>query len=627
MGRHNSDSGNSGNRPEPNRGDTGPQRAASGDTGRQRASNTGASNTGRQRAATGNTGPQRAATGDTGRQRAAARGAGGDDFGFEHRKVRSARRGAWLWGLGALVVVAALVSGFILWRAFGGSGTCDGDRQSVTVAADPTIASALRDAAGSVSADSCYDYTVNSVAGADVPGQLTSGEQRPDLWVPDSQLQARRVVTQVRQQLDLTSPSLASTPTIVVGKNLPQLTSWEQVMKLPDLRAGSPVDTSSGDAPIVGALAEVNAGKLSETQLLQGMTVLAVQQNNVRQAGDSEGTRLNLANTSEVPVVTTEQQYVMFMRTHPGSQLKFAIPADGTVLLDYPLVNTAGSSRRDTAGDAGKALAAAIAGDDGKPLAQAAFRKPGGQPADVDHPYGTGAPVQVLSLRDPAQVDKALRQWQVLGVPIRTLVAQDTSGSMQTAIGSETRAQLLIDASHQGLQLFPNNAQIGVWTFSTDQGPNGQDWDQIAPIRRLDAPAANGQTYRQEIDTAVRNGLAPQKLGGNTGLYDTTLAAFKEVQNSYDPNYSNSVIIMTDGQNEDPESISLDQLLAQLKKLEDPARPVLVLTIGISEDADTDALAKIAAATGGTTYVAKTAADISSVFVNAIQARVQAAGR
>ncbi|MBE7192002.1 substrate-binding and VWA domain-containing protein [Gordonia polyisoprenivorans] len=553
-------------------------------------------------------------------------GAAADDFGFEHRKVRSSRRGALLWGLGALVVVAALVTGFVVWRTVG-SGACHGERTSVTVAADPTIASALRDSAATVSANSCYDYSVDSVAGSAAPGLLTSGDQRPDLWVPDSQLQARRVITQVRQELDLTSPSLVSTPTVVVGKNVPQLSSWEQVMKLPDLRAGSPVDTSSGDAPIVGALAEVNANKLTEDQLLEGMTVLAVQQNNVRLTNDSEGTRLNLANASDVPAVTTEQQYVMFMRTHPGSQLKFAIPADGTVLLDYPLVNTAGSARKGEADDAGKALAAGIAGNAAQPLADAAFRLPNGKPAGGEHPYGTGQPVQVLTLRDPAEVDKALRQWQVLGVPIRTLVVEDTSGSMQQRVGSETRAQLLIDASLQGLKLFPNNAEIGGWAFSQNRGPGGQDWVQLSDIRRLDAPAANGKTHRDELAAAVTQGLAPQNLGGATGLYDTTLAAFKQVQSTYDPTYSNSVIIMTDGENEDPGSISLDELITELKKLEDPARPVLVLTIGISSDADTDALKQIADATGGTSYVAKTADDISSVFVNAIQARVAAAGR
>lgn len=546
-----------------------------------------------------------------------------DDFGFEHRRATSGRRAGWLWGLGALIVVAALVTGVVLWRT-GAVGGC-GDRTSVAIASDPAMTGALRTVAQQTSADTCYDYTVTDVAGAQVPGQLTRGDLAPDLWVADSQIQARRVTTQVRRKLSLVSPSIATSPTVIVGKSLSPLETWVDVMKLTDLRSGSPIDTSTGDAPIVGALAEVNDGNLTNKQLTEAMTVLAVQQNNARLVNDNEGTRLNFANTADVPVLTTEQQYLLFTRTHPGTKLTASVPADGTVLLDYPMVNTAGAARRDIAAEAGKALADRLA----SPTGTQALNEIGYRAADdALLPNGAGVgQVRVLQLDDPTQVDKAIRQWQVLGVPIRTLVVEDTSGSMAAAAGDTTRAGLLTDASLVGLKLFPNNTMIGGWTFGINKGPNGTDWKPISPIRRLDALAAAGGTHRDELATAVRRGLAPSQLGGGTGLYDTTLAAFTEVQKSYDPNYSNSVIIMTDGQNEDPNSQSLQELLATLKRLEDPARPVLVLTIGISDDADTEALKEIADATGGTTYVAKTPADIQTVFVDAIAARVEAAGR
>ncbi|MFW0785385.1 substrate-binding domain-containing protein [Gordonia sp. CPCC 206044] len=545
-----------------------------------------------------------------------------DGFGFEHRRASSGRRATWLWGLAALIVVVALVTGVVLWRT--GAVGCS-SRTSVAVASDPSMTGALRDLAQKTSDDSCFDFDVNGVAGADVPGQLTRGEAAPDLWVADSQIQARRVTTQVRRDLNLVSPSIASSPTVVAGKSVPELGSWVDVMKLQDLRTGSPIDTSTGDAPIVGALADVNSGDLTEKQFTEAMTVLAVQQNNARLANDNEGVRLNLANTADVPVVTTEQQYLLFSRTHPGTELKASVPDDGTVMLDYPIVNTASAAKRDSAAEAGKALVEHLSSDEGRAaLNEAGYRAPDGAPL----PNGDGVgKVEPLGLKDPSQVDRAIRQWQVLGVPIRTLVVQDTSGSMAAAAGDTTRAGLLIQASMTGLGLFPNNTMIGGWAFGIDKAGVGQDWKWMSPIKRLDAPASGDDTHREELARAVRSGLSPSQLGGGTGLYDTTLAAFKEVQNSYDPNYSNSVIIMTDGQNEDANSITLDQLLADLKDLEDPARPVLVLTIGISDDADTEALKEIADTTGGTTYVAKTPADIRTVFVDAIQARVAAAGR
>ena len=53
----------------------------------------------------------------------------------------------------------------------------------------------------------------------------------------------------------------------------------------------------------------------------------------------------------------------------------------------------------------------------------------------------------------------------------------------------------------------------------------------------------------------------------------------------------------------------------------------MILTIGISDSADAKALKMIADATGGTSHTAKTPNDIRSVFVNAIAARVEAAGK
>lgn len=157
--------------------------------------------------------------------------------------------------------------------------------------------------------------------------------------------------------------------------------------------------------------------------------------------------------------------------------------------------------------------------------------------------------------------------------------------------------------------------------FGIDKGGPGIDYDELTPIRRLDSP---GQ--REALASAATDALA-NRLGGGTGLYDTALAAFTKVQDTYDPSYSNSVILMTDGRNEDANSISLEQLLAELKKRQDPARPVLIVTIGISDDADTSALKQIAEATGGTSHIERSAADVKGVFYEAITARLEAAGR
>ncbi|HRD62440.1 MAG TPA: VWA domain-containing protein, partial [Nocardioides sp.] len=108
---------------------------------------------------------------------------------------------------------------------------------------------------------------------------------------------------------------------------------------------------------------------------------------------------------------------------------------------------------------------------------------------------------------------------------------------------------------------------------------------------------------------------------GGTGLYDTALAAYRYAVQKYDENYSNSVILLTDGSNDDPGSISARMLLHRLRALADPQRPVRIIGVAVSEDADLAEIQRIAAATGGSAYRADTSEDLLRVFAQEIAGR------
>ena len=91
------------------------------------------------------------------------------------------------------------------------------------------------------------------------------------------------------------------------------------------------------------------------------------------------------------------------------------------------------------------------------------------------------------------------------------------------------------------------------------------DYRKLVPIQ----PLASGRT---EMLSKLAD-IQPVP-NGKTGLYDTVLAAYKAVQNNWDPSRVNSVVIMTDGQNDDPGGMTLDQLISQLKSIQNPAKPV-----------------------------------------------------
>ena len=63
------------------------------------------------------------------------------------------------------------------------------------------------------------------------------------------------------------------------------------------------------------------------------------------------------------------------------------------------------------------------------------------------------------------------------------------------------------------------------------------------------------------------------------------------------------------------------RLLTRLRELRDPDRPVRIVGIAISGDADLSALQRMATATGGDAYLAAQPEDILGVFAQAVLSR------
>ncbi|HRK45499.1 MAG TPA: VWA domain-containing protein, partial [Nocardioides sp.] len=216
-------------------------------------------------------------------------------------------------------------------------------------------------------------------------------------------------------------------------------------------------------------------------------------------------------------------------------------------------------------------------------------------------------------------VDGALLTWRVLSIPSSVLAVFDVSASMDfDAPGGVRRIDVAVDAATTALAVFPDHARIGLWEFSTQRGPGGRDWAVLEPIRRLDS-VVGGKTQRERLGQRAEE--MKDSTDGGTGLYDTALAAYRYAVQKYDENYSNSVILLTDGSNDDPGSISARMLLHRLRALADPQRPVRIIGVAVSEDADLAEIQRIAAATGGSAYRADTSEDLLRVFAQEIAGR------
>ncbi|GAB06467.1 hypothetical protein M2359_001557 [Gordonia amarae] len=517
---------------------------------------------------------------------------------------------AGLWTVTALALVAALVSGILLWR--NDSSGCSG-RETVRVAAEPAIADALTGLADLTAADgSCFDYAIESIAGGYVPELLTRGEGAPELWVADSQSKARRVIAQTRRGSGFVAESLATTPAVVVGTDPGTYPGWVDVLRRPNLQIGSPVSSTAADAPIVGSLAAELSGRLTRADRLAAMAGLADRRNRAVPMADPKSTdesRLMSAGATASVVVTSEQQFMTFKRHYPNSSLISTVPSDGTVLLDYPLVNTAGS---DQAADAGVTLLKAARSQAGrKILTGQGFRAPDGT--------GVGKPVKTLTI-DPARVDAAVDEWTAMALPTRTILALDVSTSLRMPAADSTRAALVIDGALGWLRQLPPNTDVGMWIYSLNKGGNGQDWLETVPSRRLGDPVRSW-TQRDILDESINRSLKAE-LGGGRALYDTILAGYKAVLNGYDADYTNTLTIVTDGRDDDLQGPTPATLIDQLKRLADPGRPVRVVVLGVSADVDRATLTTITNVTGGGTSVTADPYGIQGLFAGAVRPRL-----
>ncbi|NKR24576.1 VWA domain-containing protein [Prescottella equi] len=517
-------------------------------------------------------------------------------------------------GLAAVVVVG--VGAYFAVDAVAGGG-CDSVTDFV-VAADPSISPVLTEVTSATSAEDlgCRSFRIEAASGMEPLG--SPGQQSgPDLWIPDSTQWVAKASSGTGTLFDVAAPSIATTPVVIAARegDMPFFATWLSALQLQGLRIGDPLTSTVSGAPIVGALSESAAGTVPGDAVPGALVPLAqAQAANMHQTDPAA--RLAAVASDGGIAIATEQQVAGQNAGDSAVRLEATTPNSGAVFLDYPVVATAPGSEHDDARSAGVALAEVMGSDAGRAaLAQRGFRAPDRAPLDAGRGVGD---VAVLTVEDPSETAQVLRRYAVLALPSRALVVEDVSGSMAEQAGPETRIALTVQASETGARLFPDNAQLGLWAFSIGLGGGSQDYKELAPIRRLDE-TVDGVSHRQRLTDAVRT--LPSLVKGGTGLYDTTLAAFRKVKEGYDPAAINSVILLTDGANEDPSTISLDELLATLKREQDPARPVIIVTIGITEDADAAVLQKISAATGGTSHVARTPAEIPGVFVDAMRSR------
>jgi Mg-chelatase subunit ChlD len=287
--------------------------------------------------------------------------------------------------------------------------------------------------------------------------------------------------------------------------------------------------------------------------------------------------------------------------------------------MDYPVLRTDDSdANRRIAVDA---VVAALTSDEAADAVRAAgFRDADGNAPDAAGPdTGTQeATPQPLPL-EPADVTATIEQANRVLAPARLLTVIDTSTSMEAPAAGGTRISLAVDAARTALAGLPDEFSVGLWTFAY-QVDGANDYIQRVALRALDADV-EGTTQRAALAAELET-LPESLTAGGTGLYDTALAAVRAAREQYLEGAVSSVVLLTDGTNDDDAGgISLQGLVDTLRQEADPDRPVTLVGVALGPEADLAELQQIAEATGGNAFSAQDPDDLQSVLFEAIRQR------
>lgn len=526
---------------------------------------------------------------------------------------------------------------------------CTGSAVRIDLAASPDIAPAVRAVAEKARHDDitsdgrCIDVQVEARENHEIADDLATGTSAPEyeVWLPDSDVWVERAldaddgITLTPAGNAATTPvALAVVPSAGTRLGWPEKTyTWAELTATTAgenpirLGAADPARSATGLLALSSVVASTReADPEGDARIAATAEALAA-----RVSGSNEQVLGSLAlagaddGTGNQALFLTEQAAFTHNSADGASDLQLFYPTDAAPVLDYPLNLV---DEPELTPDESRAAMRFISllNEDGaqRTMAEHGFRTAHSAVADglVRAAGGRAPQPYALTKAQPPTtetVKETLGMWTVTVQNARLTVVVDTSGSMAEPVpgrDGESRMDVTKTSMLQTLKQFTPEDEVGLWDFAA--GVDGtKNFRKLAETAPLGERAKDGATHRESLSDAVSE-LDPVGSGSAaaTGMYDTTLAAFKEAQSSYVSGKCNAVILLTGGS--DTDGAARTALVDELRKLADPRRPVPLIAIAVGPGADRDEVHEIAKITGGAGYEVSDPAEIQAVMIEAI---------
>ncbi|WP_221358662.1 substrate-binding and VWA domain-containing protein [Streptomyces beigongshangae] len=549
--------------------------------------------------------------------------------------------------LGVAAGTVAAVDGSVF--SFGSS--CWDSAVRLRIVAAPGVAPALQDAADharehDVTSDgSCLDVRVTARDTYEVADALRSRRKSAtdfEVWVPDSGVWVDRVLADSQSvpvtpagNVALSPVGVAMIPSAAKSLGWPRKAySWTELANatMADERlrlgAGDPSRSATG----LLALAQLSrtAGGSKDGEILAAAAAKALSQRTSDSDDqvldtlprDLSGTEQGNPKRNQALVLSEQAAFAYNASADSGDDLDLFYPKDGAPRLDHPFALVDEPTLTTDESRAALRFMTLLGEPGGRRIMEEhGFRTDEDDvPAGLVSAAGGRAPQPYGEVPErPAtdkEVEEALGMWTITVQSARLTTVVDVSSSMSDPVPGtgESRMDVTRAALLQALATFTPEDEIGLWEFSTKLDGE-RDHRVLVPTGRL-GDQVGGSTRRDRLSAAFGD-LEPVRDGA-TGLYDTTLAAYKAATASYAKGKFNALVLLTDGVNQDPGSVSRSRLIAELRRLTDPERPVPLIAIAVGPEADRGELSEIAEATGGSGHLVTDPSQIHSVILKAV---------
>lgn len=471
----------------------------------------------------------------------------------------------------------------------------------VQVAVAPAVAPVVSAAATALAQRPdapCAAFTIDSEEPFSVAGSLT-GAGRPDAWVTDSPVWIERANAVSRSSL-APSTAFASTPVVLAMRD----------------EAASALGARLGWADLLGGAVPVRIPDPNRSAIARnvlGVAAASVPDPRLRSfvtaTAPTAGGGVTLDGLSQGKTgaaVVSQAQLVGWNAAHPEEQLSAVAPSEGAPPLEYSLVPlTTDATKAGLVKALGSYLTSA---GTQKLLQDSGFRTASGDPKDPSPLYGE---IRDAAQPAPAALAGVTSLWNASASKTQTLLAVDVSGSMLERTEAATRLAVVQKSTLRALAAVSPTAIASLWIYSLHVGSHADDFRQLTDYAGLGDPKS-----LTALDSAV-TGLDTY-VGGGSGLYDTIAAAYDRAKAVWRPGFTNTLVVVADGPNEDDYGLSLDLLKKRLAAAKDPKRPVRVVVLGIGGRADAAAMRQVVSVTGGEYVSTRTVEELQPALTKAL---------